>query len=98
MLLIHLLSQQILSILTVAYPSIVTDVQAGGDIQHQLDANTKILIHGMKHLQKGKTYIFVQVMKVTGEGIGKSRNFYIDETNPASIKPKLKFLLSKKEW
>jgi hypothetical protein len=93
----QLLSQQILSTLSIAYPSIVTDVQ-DGSITHQLDADTIIHIHGMKQLQKGKTYILVQVMKSTDVYLNKSRSFYIDETNPSSIKPKLKFLLSKKGW
>lgn len=94
----HLLSQHILSTLSVAYPNMTTDAQASGCIYHQLDDTTCIHIHGMQHIQKGKVYFFVQVRKDLGNDLGKSRGFYIDETNPASIKPKLKFLLSKKTF
>lgn len=86
----QILSQEIIS--SLSYPSISTQIQAGGDIHLHLNADTKIIIHGMKHLQKGKTFFFVQVLKDKGNDLSKSRSFYIDQVNPASIKTKLKFL------
>lgn len=92
------LSQHIISVLSVAYPTMTTEAQASGCIYHQLDDTTSIHIHGIQHIQKGKVYFFVQVRKDLGNDLGKSRGFYIEETNPASIKPKLKFLLTKKNF
>ncbi len=94
--LIELLSQQIIAVLCSVYADIKSEMQ-NGSIDIYLDDNTKIHIHGMKQLQKGKTYILVQVLKSMGD-IDNSRSFYIDETNPSSIKSKLKFLLTKKGW
>lgn len=92
----HLLSQHIISSLSVAYPNMTSDAQASGCIYHQLDGSICIHIHGMQHIQKGKVYFFVQVIKNKGNDLCKSRSFYIDQTDVESIKSKLKFLLSKK--
>ena len=91
----QLLTQSIISTLSSVY-ALKSEMQ-NGSIDIHLDDNTKIHIHGMKQIQKGKTYILVQVIQINGD-FTKSRSFYIDETNPSSIKPKLKFLLSKKGW
>ena len=92
-----MLNQAIISTLSSVYANINTDIFQNGSIDIHLDGITKIHIHGLKQIQQGKTYILVQVLKCTGE-FTKSRSFYIDETKPASIIPKLKFLLNKKEW
>jgi len=92
----QILNQSIISTLSSVYADIKSEMQ-NGSIDIHLDGNTKIHIHGMKQIQKGKTYILVQVIQINGD-FTKSRTFYINETDPDSIKPKLKFLLSKKGW
>jgi len=92
----QLLNQSIISTLSSVYADVKSEMQ-NGSIDIHLDDNTKIHIHGMKQIQKGKTYILVQVIQINGD-FTKSRTFYIDETDPDSVKPKLKFLLSKKGW
>jgi len=92
----QILNQSIISTLSPVYADIKPKRVIGG-IDIHLDDNTKIHIHGMKQIQKGKTYILVQVIQINGD-FTKSRTFYINETDPDSVKPKLKFLLSKKGW
>jgi len=93
----QILNQSIISTLSSVYANLNTDILQNGSIDIHLDVNTKIHIHGMKQIQKGKTYILVQVIQINGD-FTKSRTFYIDQTDPDSVKPKLKFLLSKKGW
>ncbi len=73
--LIELLSQQFIAVLCFLYEEIKSEIK-NGIIKIYLDDNTKIHIHGMKQLQKGKTYILVQVLKSMGD-FDKSRSFYI---------------------